>query len=321
MKASGIIKITVVIVATFIFMSCSTKESRFIEGKVKRESISLAPKVPGRILKINVIESDMVKAGDTLAILDVPEVEAKIQQAKGAYFAASSQHLMAVNGATEQDRQQVLAFYNAATEQYNFAEKSLKRVKAMYEDTLISAQAYDEVQAKYNAAKAQYEGAIAKKKEVFDGVRVEKISMAQGQMDQAQGALKEAQVAYSERYILAPADMTIETIALREGELALPGYSVFTGYKIHSSYFRFSIPESKISEFKRGMEYTIELPYIHKSMTAELVVIKELAKYAYRTSQYPNYQLGEAVYELKMNPKNKIEADSLYDNLTAIINY
>jgi HlyD family secretion protein len=52
------------------------------EGKTKRNCF-FAPKVSGRILKIYVEEGQTVKAGDTLAMLDVPEVSAKIAQAKG----------------------------------------------------------------------------------------------------------------------------------------------------------------------------------------------------------------------------------------------
>ena len=48
------------------------------EGKTKKEIVSFAPKVTGRILKIFVEEGQTVKAGDTLAMLDVPEVSAKI---------------------------------------------------------------------------------------------------------------------------------------------------------------------------------------------------------------------------------------------------
>jgi HlyD family secretion protein len=53
------------------------------EGKTKKDVISFAPKVTGRIVKILVSEGQTVKKGDTLALLDIPEVTAKIAQAKG----------------------------------------------------------------------------------------------------------------------------------------------------------------------------------------------------------------------------------------------
>ncbi len=307
------------LIAMVGFVSCSKEKHEVLEGKLKREVISLAPKVAGRILEIRVKESDVVKAGDTLAVIDVPEVEAKILQAKGAVLAASSQHRMALNGATKEEREQIMAMYNAASEQFQFAKKSFDRISTMYKDSFVTAQVYDETYAKYNAAKAQLDAATAKKEEVLGGIREEKVKMAEGQKDQAEGALKEANTYYSERYVIAPKDMTIETIALHVGELALPGYNIFVGYNIHSAYFRFTVPESKIMNFKKDAEYEINLPYAKKGLKAKLVAVKELARYATKTSSYPNYQLGEAVYELKLIPQNESELDSLYDNFTAIL--
>ena len=82
---------------------------KLTEGKTKKEIVSFAPKVTGRILKIYVEEGQTVKAGDTLAMLDVPEVTAKIAQAKGATAAAAAQAQMAKNGATAHQLRQLRA--------------------------------------------------------------------------------------------------------------------------------------------------------------------------------------------------------------------
>ncbi len=316
--------ISKVIIATLIIanlFACSSENniSKHLEGKVKREVVSLAPKVPGRVLKILVEEGANVKKGDTLAIIDIPEVEAKLEQAEGAVLSAQSQYEMALNGATDDQLKQVVSMCEAAEEQYKFAEKSYNRIKNMYEDSLVSAQKYDEVSAKYRAAKAQLNAANAKKAEVMSGVRNEKIHMAEGQLKRAKGALKEANIAYNERFIIAPKLMSIESITLHEGELALPGYNLFTGYDLNKVYFRFTIRESEINKFKKGAEYKVLLPYDKKEIDTKLSAVKQLAAYANRTSSYPNYQLGEAVYELKLTPKNISEVTELYNNYTGII--
>ena len=45
------------------------------------------------------------------------------------------------------------------------------------------------------------------------------------------GAKQEVLTAANEKLIIAPADMSIETISLQEGELLTPGYVLFNGYK------------------------------------------------------------------------------------------
>ena len=303
--------------------ACTSQKAPYedaLEGRVKRKEVGIASKVPGRILEIRVSETDTVMKGDTLAIINVPEVEAKLKQAEGAWLAAKAKYEMALNGATPEQKEQVNALFEAAKEQFQLAEKTYERMKHMYQDTLISPQKFDEVQAKYEAARAQMKQAHAKQKEVTTGVRKERIQMARGQLKRAQGAMEEAQNAYNERFITAPTLMSVETIALEEGELALPGYTFITGYKQQSTYIRFTVPESDINNFGKGKIYTIQEPFNNqRTFDAKLVEMKQLASYANQSSAYPQYEMGEAIFEIHLEPIDPTVSQQLYTNTTALL--
>ena len=284
------------------------------EGKTKKEIVSFAPKVTGRILKIYVEEGQTVKAGDTLAMLDVPEVSAKIAQAKGATAAAAAQAQMAKNGATADQLRQLKAKQKGLAEQYEYAQKSFKRAQNMYKDSLLSPQNYDEAFAKLQGAKAQYEAVNAELRDVEIGTRLEKIEMAIGQENQARGVLQEANVAYSERYIIATNDMEIETISLNVGELATAGYALFNGYIPNSTYFRFTIPESKISKYQKGMTVNMKSTYGNQEFSGKIVSIKQLTKYADITTAFPDYQPDDAVYEIKVIPTDRAKVNNILVN-------
>ena len=284
------------------------------EGKTKKEVVSFAPKVTGRILKIYVEEGQTVKAGDTLAMLDVPEVSAKIAQAKGATAAAAAQAQMAKNGATADQLRQLKAKQKGLAEQYEYAQKSFKRAQNMYKDSLLSPQNYDEAFAKLQGAKAQYDAVNAELHDVEIGTRLEKIEMAIGQENQARGVLQEANVAYSERYIIATNDMEIETISLNVGELATAGYALFNGYIPNSTYFRFTIPESKISKYQKGMTVNMKSTYGNQEFSGKIVSIKQLTKYADITTAFPDYQPDDAVYEIKVIPTDRAKVNNILVN-------
>ena len=284
------------------------------EGKTKKEIVSFAPKVTGRILKIYVEEGQTVKAGDTLAMLDVPEVSAKIAQAKGATAAATAQAQMAKNGATADQLRQLKAKQKGLAEQFEFAQKSYKRASNMFKDSLMSPQSYDEIFAKYQGAKAQLDAVNAELHDVEIGTRIEKIEMALGQEDQARGALQEANVAYSERYIIATNDMEIETISLNVGELATAGYALFNGYIPNTTYFRFTIPESKISKYQKGMTVNMKSTYGNQEFSGKVVSIKQLTKYADITTAFPDYQPDDAVYEIKVIPTDRAKVNNILVN-------
>lgn len=306
----------------FLMISgCSQQEQSITspQGKVKHEIITLAPKVPGRVVKILVSEGQVVKKGDTLAILEAPEISAKMQQADGAVEGAQWQLNMTKNGATEEQLAQIDGQTEAAREQVAFAEKSHERMYNMYIDSLIPAQQYDEVKTKYEAAKAQLKSLEAKRLEIIKGARKEQLGMAKSQLDRAKGAKLEVEIADNERFLLAPANMRIETITLKQGELALPGYTLFSGYENETTYFRFTVSESLINKYKTGQDIIVEIPYVNKTVHCKLQSVKELPRYADNTSASPNYKLGESLFELKIVPVDKSDVADVYHNSTVLL--
>ncbi|MFK7079093.1 biotin/lipoyl-binding protein [Flavobacterium oreochromis] len=306
---------TLAIVNLFTLVACKNEvKNEEVEGKTKKETISFAPKVTGRILKIYVEEGEIIHAGDTLALLDVPEVSAKIAQAKGATAAAIAQAEMAKNGATHDQLLQLKAKQKGLSEQFDYAKKSYNRARNMHNDSLMAQQQYDEIFAKYQGAKAQLDAVNAELHDVEIGTRIEKISMAEGQASQAKGALQEANVVYSERYIIATNDIEIETITLNVGELATAGYPLFNGYIPNSTFFRFTVPESKIAQYQKGAKVNMISNYSNQEFTGNIVAIKQLAKYADITTAYPDYEPGEAVYEIKVIPTDRAKLNNLLVN-------
>ena len=288
-----------------LFQSCNHEKITPNRGKVKFETIAVSSKIPGRIHAIYVEEGQTVSKGDTLALINIPEVNAKMLQAEGAIKAAQGQLNMAFNGATSEQFSQINGQLEAGKAQLEFAKESYGRLKNMYKDSLVSQQQFDEVKMKLNMAKAQVASLEAKRDEVKKGTRSEQIEQAKGQLERALGAKEEVLSASNEQYLIAPAAMSIETISLEEGELLTPGFTLFNGYKTDSVYFRFTIPESKIYDYEVGQELTLINPYTKIETKAKIVAIKQLAQYADITSTAPLYQLSESIYELKIVPTSK----------------
>lgn len=304
----------------FLFLACQkAKKGDLIQGKIEKEQIAVVSKIPGKILKIFVKEGDLVQKGDTLAILDIPEVDAKKNQAEGAVVSAKAQYKMAVKGATENQIKQLEAKKMGLKEQYEFAQKSIRRLTNMLKDSLISQQTYDETFAKYQGAQAQYNAVIAELDDAKKGARIEQQTMALGQQDRALGALQEVETANKERYILAPQNMSIETITLNLGELALPGYTLFNGYISNSTYFRFTIPEKQLGDFKKGQEITVHVPYKKENIKGIVSTIKQLGAYGNIATAYPDYEMQESLFEIKITPSNIEQTKDLITKTTVTL--
>jgi HlyD family secretion protein len=125
--------------------------------------------------------------------------------------------------------------------------------------------------------------------------------------------------AQKEIYLMAPADMVIESITLKKGELALPGYTLFNGYQLAGTCFRFTIPESKINSYQVNQPLLVKVPFTQKTIRVTVASIKQLPRYADNTSAAPNYQLGEGLFEVKLLPVNTSEAEGLFANSTVLL--
>lgn len=304
-------------------VSCSKKSNNnvSIQGKVERDELAIVGKIAGRIDKILVQEGDFVKKGDTLAILDIPELAAKKAQAKGAVKSAAAQYDMSVQGATTNQLKQLNAKKAALTEQYQFAKKSLERLEIMVQDSLIPQQQYDEVYAKYQGAKAQIIAVDAEIADVNNGVRLEQQLMALGQQDRAMGALDEVAVAENEQYIIAPQDMKIETITLKLGELALPGYTLFKGSLNETTYFRFTVPESKVNQYAIGNEVFIDVVYKNVTIKGVIKNVKQIGAYANIATAYPDYDIQDPLYEVVVKPMDVNQAKELLAKSTVLLKH
>lgn len=306
--------------AMFLQSCSSDKPNKKIEGKIEREQLAVTTKIPGKIQKILVEEGQFVKKGDTLLVLELPEVEAKAAQAQGALESAQAQYEMAVKGATDGQLKQLQAKVNGLKEQYEFADKSLNRMRNLLQDSLVSQQKYDEVYAKYQGAKNQYLAAQAEVADVTNGARIEQQKMALGQKERALGAVSEVNVSANEKYIIAPQDMSIETINLKVGELALAGYSLASGYITDATYFRVTIPESQVKEFQKGEIKTLAFPYLdNKQLQAKVETIKTLTSYANISTAYPDFEQQETMFEIRLKPVNVAEAKDLLTKATFIV--
>lgn len=301
--------------------SCSNKSevAKSIQGKIERDEIAVVGKLAGRIDKILVNEGDFVKKGDTLAILDIPEVAAKKAQAQGAVKSAEAQYEMSVHGATSNQLKQLNAKKAALNEQYQFAKKSLNRLEAMVKDSLVPQQQYDEVFAKYQGAQAQLIAVDAEIADVKNGVRLEQQTMALGQQDRALGALQEVAVAEKERYIIAPQDMKIDAVTLKLGELALPGYTLFKGSLPETTYFRFTVPESSISAYEIGTTVSVHVPYKKVDIAGTIQNVKQIGAYANIATAYPDYDIQDPLYEVTVRPTQMQDAKDLLAKSTVTI--
>jgi HlyD family secretion protein len=100
---TGLIALIVVIVLIFIIgLIINRPEPIIIQGEADASEIRVSGKITGRVKQFMAEEGNQVKAGDTLVVIDSPELSAKLEQANAAENAAQAQNKKAKKGARKE---------------------------------------------------------------------------------------------------------------------------------------------------------------------------------------------------------------------------
>lgn len=110
-----------------------------IQGQMEASEYRVSSKVPGRILHFYVKEGDHVRAGDTLVVLEAPDVAAKLSQAEAAGQAAQAIKEKADRGTRAEQLQGAYEMWQKAKAGLDIAEKSYRRVDRLFEEGVMSA--------------------------------------------------------------------------------------------------------------------------------------------------------------------------------------
>lgn len=294
------------IVALIGFLTIGNEEE-VIQGQVEVTEYRVSSKVPGRILELCVKEGDYVKKGDTLAIIDAPEVRAKMQQAQSAEDAATAMDLMARNGARREQIATAFQMLQQAKAGAEIAEKSYKRVQRLYDEGVMSEQKRDEAFAQYKAMEAQVKAAQSQYTMAVNGVRQEEKMAAQAQVNRAKGAVQEVNSYIYETIQTAQKEGEVSEIFPKLGELVGTGSPIMNISVLDEMWGTFNIREDQLNGIKTGDVLKVYLPAFNKEIEMAVYAIKDQGSYAVWKATKANGQYDLKTFEVKARPTQKIE--------------
>ena len=288
-----------------------------IQGEIEVTEYRVSSKVPGRILELRVKEGDYVKVGDTLAILDAPEVEAKMTQAQSVQNAAAAMSEMAQNGARHQQIQGAYELWQQATAGLEIAKKSYERVQRLYDEGVMSAQKRDEALAQYKALEAQARAAKSQYDMAMEGARKEEKKAAAAQVNQAQGAVQEVRSYKRELVQTAQMEGEVSTVFPKVGELVGTGSPIMSISVMNDMWGTFNVREDLLKGMKVGSEITAYSPAFDKNIKLKVFYIKDQGSYAVWKATKSNGQYDLKTFEVKARPVEKI--DGLRPGMSLIV--
>ena len=278
-----------------------------IQGEMEVEEYRVSGKVPGRILALLAKEGDFVQAGDTLAIIEAPEVNAKMVQAQSAADAATAMAQMANNGARKEQIQAAAQILEQAKAGLEIAEKSYKRMKKLHDEEVISAQKFDEAEALYKSAHAQVKTAQSNYQMAVNGAREEERRAAAAAAGQARGAVQEVRGYVKETIQTAQMAGEVTDVYPKVGELVGTGTPIMNIAMMDDQWATFNIREDQLKGIKVGQEITVRIPALDIEAKMKVTSMKDKGSFAVWKSTKASGQYDQKTFEVKARPAEAID--------------
>ena len=297
----------VVVISAVIGTVAFKSEPEVIQGYVEVSEYRVSSKVPGRVLELRVKEGDYVNVGDTLAIIDAPEVRAKLTQAESAENAASAMDQMANNGARREQINGAFALLQQAKAGLDIAQKSYNRVQRLYDEGVMSAQKRDEAFANYKALEAQVKAAQSQYDMAVNGARREEKMAAAAQVNRAKGAVQEVNSYINETMQTAQKQGEVSDVYPKVGELIGTGSPIMTISLLDDMWGTFNVREDQLDGMAVGSTITAFVPAFKKDIQMKVYYIKDQGSYATWKATKANGQYDLKTFEVKARPVTKME--------------
>jgi len=299
--------VAVVVIVALIGFLALDRNPDVIQGEVEVEEYRVSSKVPGRIVELRAREGDFVKAGDTLAILEAPEVMAKMSQAQSAVDAASAMEMMAQNGAREEQIRGAFQLLEQAKAGLEIAEKSYTRVQRLFDEGVMSAQKRDEAEAMYKSAQAQVRAAQSQYDMAVNGARREERLAAQAQVGRARGAVDEVNSYIHETVQVAQMDGEVSDVYPKVGELVGTGSPIMTISLMDEVWGTFNVREDQLKGITVGSEVTAFVPALGEDIKLKVYHVKDQGSFAVWKATKASGQYDLKTFEVKAHPIDKPE--------------
>ena len=205
-------------------------DDAFIEGHV----ITVAPRVSGPVLKLNIEDNQEVKKGDFLLEIDPNDYEAKLRETKAKLDEAKASLVSSEN--------QVIK----SMSDLEFAQADYERYSKMYAKGISSKQNYDSSLNKLTAAESNNKSSKAKYNEIMASIKRLEAEVEQNELN----------LSYTKIY--APSDGRITNRTVEQGnyvQVAQPLFAIVP----EKMWIVANFKETQLANMKKGQPVKIKI--------------------------------------------------------------
>jgi len=311
--------VVIVLTISIVGYVVSRPKPIVIQGEAEATEYRISGKVAGRVEAFRGTEGAFVHKGDTLVLIDSPEIRSKIAEARAAKAAAVAQRNKAFNGARSEQITAAYELWQKAIVGEDVMRKSYERMEKLHEQKVVSDQKFDEVQAQYKAAVATTAAAKSQYDMAVNGARQEDKDAAVALVERANAAVELLNSYQDEICLTSPSDGVIADIYPKVGELVGQGSPIMTIQDLSDMWFTFNIREDRLKGMQSGDKLKLTIPALNnREVSATVYYLSARESYATWKATREIGEFDTRTFEVRARPDQPVEG--LRPGMSAIMN-
>ena len=279
------------------------RRPEILQGEIEATEIRISGKLLGRIDRFLAEEGQNVRKGDTLVVINSPEVRAKYDQVDALKNVAVYENQKVESGTRRQITETMYQMWQKSKSDLQLATVTYERMLALYKEGVVTSQRKDEAEGLWKGAAAAERAAGEQYRMARDGARRQDRESAQSMVAAAESSLQEVAVLLEDARLTAPEAGQIAAIYPKRGELVAPGAPIMSLVVLEDAHAVLNVREALLPRFRMKGRFRGDVPAIdRKGIEFEIYYISPLGSYATwkSTKQVGSYDMR--TFQVKARP-------------------
>ncbi len=271
---------TGLLVLALLWMGCQRNGSeQAYTGEVEATTVQVPALTGGKILRLFVETGDTVVTGQVIACTDTTELCYQKEQLKAGLEKVAMQRKLAETSLSR------------ARNDAEYLEKKLKRFQQLYEQNSIPQQTLEDVENRYQAARAALESA----RQQFLGIRAEEKKL--------RAQLKLLTKKIHDATVRSPLSGIVSAKYYEAGEVVPPGRAVVEVIRLEKVWVKIYLSERILPRIQVGQSVTVRVDGLESTLPGRIAWISPRAEFTPKTIYTPETRTS-LVYAVKVNIDN-----------------
>lgn len=234
--------VSILLLSAFV-TGCGDDDPNRVIGSLASDRIELTAESGEPVTAVAVAEGDAVTAGQVLIEQDRTRALARLAEAEAVLGQAQARRDELVRGPRSEQIAAARANLEGATQDLEFRESELERVREVHARGLASPDLLDRARAALDAAQANRKLRLAQLEELLAGTTVEELTQAEQSVRQAAARRDVARIDAERHTIRSPVDGIADSRLFELGERPTPGQPLMVVLGGEQPYARVYVPE------------------------------------------------------------------------------